>query len=62
MARSVKLDEGWVRRIIEQIQDLTYGSVQITVHGGQIVQVERTEKQRLDSPLHRGRGHQGGYR
>lgn len=52
----------WVKRIAEQIQGLAYGSVQITVHEGQIVQIERTERHRQDTPTSNGRRQLGGYR
>jgi hypothetical protein len=36
--------------LIPLLNELRYGSVQITVHDGKIVQVDRTEKFRADTP------------
>ena len=40
--------------VLEQVRSalegLSYGSVEITVHSGRIVQIERREKVRLESP------------
>lgn len=38
-------------KILEALRDLRFGSVEITVHEGRIVQIERKEKQRLSIPL-----------
>ncbi|MDI3257907.1 MAG: YezD family protein [Kyrpidia sp.] len=37
----------WLHRIMEALEGLEYGSVQIIVHDAQIVQIERTEKRRF---------------
>lgn len=37
-----------LRRIIDALDELTFGSVEITVHHGRIVQIERREKVRFD--------------
>ncbi|MBI5686738.1 MAG: YezD family protein [Verrucomicrobia bacterium] len=40
------------KQVLQAIQDVHYGSVEITVHDGKIVQIERKEKIRLsDSAL-----------
>jgi hypothetical protein len=39
----------WLDIVAKQVSDLRFGVVQITVHDGQIVQVERTERIRLTS-------------
>jgi hypothetical protein len=36
-----------VRRILAAIKSLRYGSLEITVHDGRVVQIERKEKMRL---------------
>ena len=41
--------------IADALAGLEYGAVEIAVHNGRIVQIERREKFRLDSPL-RGSG------
>lgn len=38
-------------KILEALGDLRFGSVEITVHEGRIVQIERKEKLRLNIPL-----------
>ncbi|MFI9224449.1 DUF2292 domain-containing protein [Peribacillus castrilensis] len=42
-----------IRHIISRLEDLQYGSVLITVHDGEITQVDTTEKKRF--PLVMGR-------
>jgi hypothetical protein len=49
MGKPVKIDEQWTQRILESIDGLEYGVVQIVVHDGRIVQIERTERKRFDS-------------
>ena len=50
----------WARRIQEIVEGMRYGTIQITVHDGRIVQIERTEKFRHDRTDHaqdrRGKG------
>ncbi|MBS1213368.1 MAG: uncharacterized protein H6R26_1985 [Proteobacteria bacterium] len=36
------------QKILEALQGLRYGAVEITVHDGRIVQIERKEKVRLE--------------
>jgi len=40
----------WLAVVQEQIGALRFGVVQIVVHDGRVVQIERTEKVRLDRP------------
>ncbi|MFD0712658.1 YezD family protein [Paenibacillus sp. GCM10027626] len=49
MARPLKVDEIWVKRIVDEVNGLEYGSVLVTVHAGKIVQIERSERKRFDS-------------
>lgn len=42
-------DLGVLREIQVALRDLRFGAVEITVHNGQIVQIERKEKFRLQS-------------
>jgi hypothetical protein len=49
MTKPVMLDEAWLARITEAVTGLKYGTVQIVVHEGRIVQIERTEKFRYES-------------
>lgn len=49
MSRTVEVADEWLRRIKEQLAGVQYGIVQITVHNGQIVQIDRTERSRFDT-------------
>lgn len=44
------LDAVWLERIANSIAGLKYGQVQITIHDGRIVQIERCERLRFDPP------------
>lgn len=46
MAKPLQVDEVWQARIAEQINGLQFGQVLVTVHDGQIVQIDRTERTR----------------
>lgn len=48
MAKRVEATVEELKRISQQLQHLKYGSVQITVHDGQIVQIDRTERSRFE--------------
>ncbi|WP_020620421.1 YezD family protein [Paenibacillus daejeonensis] len=50
MKRAVEINDVWRKRILDQVEGLAYGVVQITVHDGQIVQIDRTERSRFDVP------------
>lgn len=39
-----------LEQIVEALSGLHFGAVEITVHHGRIVQIERREKVRLDEP------------
>jgi hypothetical protein len=43
--------ESWLDIVRRQVGSLDFGVVQIVVHGTRVVQIERTEKIRLDTPL-----------
>lgn len=49
MAKPLDVDELWTHRIVQSINGLEYGTVQIIVHDGRIVQIERTERKRFES-------------
>ncbi|MDB4867742.1 MAG: hypothetical protein JWR03_2075 [Cohnella sp.] len=49
MTKPVLLDEDWLARITEAVTGLKYGTVQIVVHDGRIVQIERTERFRYEN-------------
>ena len=40
--------EAWIETVRAQVESLRFGVVQIVVHDSQVVQIERTEKVRLD--------------
>lgn len=42
--------QAWLDLVREQVGSLRFGTVLITVHDGRVVQVEKNEKVRLDSP------------
>lgn len=48
MSQVVEIADVWVKRIKDQVEGLQYGTVQITIHNGQIVQIDRTERSRYD--------------
>lgn len=43
---SKETDQIWQQRILHQLDGLQYGQVVVTVHDGQIVQIDRTERTR----------------
>lgn len=46
----MSLDKRKAIAAIEQaLSDLRYGSIEVTVHDGRVVQIDRTEKVRLES-------------
>ncbi|WP_051287291.1 YezD family protein [Paenibacillus taiwanensis] len=38
----------WLERIATHLRGLQFGAIQIVVHNGQIVQIEKTERHRYD--------------
>jgi hypothetical protein len=48
MAKPLEIDEAWLERILGTLNGLEYGTVQIIVHDGRIVQIERTERKRFE--------------
>ncbi len=49
MPRPFEPDDEWLTRIMEAVAGLKYGTVQIVVHDGRVVQIERTERFRYDA-------------
>jgi hypothetical protein len=49
MSRPAEVADEWLKRIKEQLVGVQYGVVQITIHNGQIVQIDRTERSRYDT-------------
>jgi hypothetical protein len=48
MGKPLEIDELWSKRISQSLNGLEYGAVQIIVHDGRIVQIERMERSRFD--------------
>lgn len=42
-------DHNWIEVIKEKLGGLRYGQILLTVHDARVVQIERTEKTRLES-------------
>ncbi len=40
--------EGLAQQVLRAVRGLRYGSVEITIHDGEVVQIERREKVRLE--------------
>ncbi|UUZ78981.1 YezD family protein [Paenibacillus sp. P26] len=55
MAKPLDVDELWIKRIVQSVNGLEYGTVQIVVHDGRIVQIERTERRRFETDSAAGR-------
>jgi len=45
---TVNPDQNWLEIVSRQVQGLKFGSVQITVHEGRVVQIETSVKVRFD--------------
>lgn len=48
MAKPLHVDKLWLERIADLLNEMEFGSLNIVVHEGQIVQVERTERKRYE--------------
>lgn len=44
--QQAKVDQEVIAEILEQLAQIQFGSLEISVHNGQIVQLERREKKR----------------
>ena len=44
------LDEALAKRILDAVTSLRYGTVEITIHDGRIVQIDRRERTRIEYP------------
>ena len=47
-APSLQAQDALVSRILELVRGVRFGSVEIVIHDGRVVQIERREKLRLD--------------
>jgi hypothetical protein len=60
MAKPLEVDDIWTQRILNSVNGLEYGTVQIVIHDGRIVQIERTERKRFEAEAGaRDREHSG---
>jgi hypothetical protein len=41
----------WLQLVIQHVGSLRYGVVEIVVHDGRVIQIEKTERLRLDKPF-----------
>ena len=41
----------WLERIAKTIEGIKFGTVQIIIHNGKIMQIEKTEKLRFDQDI-----------
>lgn len=46
---SKQIENQWVERILQSLEGIEYGSVQIVIHDSKITQIDRLEKQRFPS-------------
>lgn len=47
--KQAALEADVVRRILEAIQSLHFGAVEVTVHDGRVVQIDKRERTRIGS-------------
>lgn len=50
MAGGSERESRWADRILDMLEGIRYGTIQIVIHDGKIVQIERTEKFRFETP------------
>jgi len=46
-------DDAWLELVRRQVGSLRYGVVQITVHDARVIQIEKTERVRLEKSTER---------
>ncbi|WP_201024038.1 YezD family protein [Paenibacillus sp. 32O-W] len=56
-----EINAEWLQKIKEKIEGLQYGTVQVTIHSGKIVQIDRTERTRFDKLSSRPLSAQNSY-
>lgn len=49
MGKTLQIDSVWLDRIAHSLDGISFGSVQIIVHDGKIVQLEKTERRRYEA-------------
>lgn len=50
MASEAVENTDWVQLVKQSVKGLQFGVVQIVVHNAKVVQIEKTEKLRIDQP------------
>jgi hypothetical protein len=48
MSENFTEDSKWLDLVIQQVKSLRYGVVEIVVHNSKVIQIEKTERLRLD--------------
>ena len=48
MSEKKTTETNWLDTVKKQVEGVQFGVVQITIHHGDVVQIERTEKIRID--------------
>ena len=48
MAENIDEDSKWLELVIQHVKSLRYGVVEIVVHNSKVIQIEKTERVRLD--------------
>ena len=43
-------DAKWLELVVQHVKSLRYGVVEIVVHDSRVIQIEKTERVRLDKP------------
>jgi hypothetical protein len=56
----IDAEERWVRAVVDAVPRLRYGAVEVVVHEGRLVQIERRENVRFDEASRGRPDHQGG--
>ena len=46
-------DTKWLELVVQHVKSLRYGVVEIVVHDSRVIQIEKTERVRLDKPENR---------
>lgn len=52
--KKISIDDGddrrWLDLVVQNVKSLSYGVVEIVVHDSRVIQIEKTERVRLDKP------------
>ena len=48
-------DLKWLELVVQHVKSLRYGVVEIVVHDSRVIQIEKTERVRLDKPQSKSR-------